>query len=459
MRQRTQLDYLEGGSPHGMLDDGKKYDKRRRRPWQVCGGVVAAFVVAYLIFFHALGPSGRELKRLEKTKRKADKPVKHVEPPPSKWDHHHHHGAVQPLAESAVDVLGRRLAAMTREDARQQLVDAPESPLADSPRDRYRTNDFCDAPPARPKNGVRVVSLNVWQPAADTWATRRAALAALLKGAAPDVVALQELAAELDAAGYAMPHAAYVPGTGDHGIGGRAPDGWTEEGVAVLSRLPLNDFYAETCAMPPLARSSDRNPRTALGVVAETPLGEPLRVVATHLSYDRLQQCSSVQERLRPWLDDLWAGYDDDKENTLGQVVVGDLNTYPDYEWPTDALTLSAPVAAAVGGPCDEDHATREKNVAALAADVGRRAEPAPKPRAEPDFSTRGRRPAAHEAGFTFPNPETMDLDPARPDRVLVRSTKLRADRAWVLGCDEVPGAKGHRPSDHRVLVVDLVPV
>jgi len=52
-----------------------------------------------------------------------------------------------------------------------------------------------------------------------------------------------------------------------------------------------------------------------------------------------------------------------------------------------------------------------------------------------------------------------MDLDPARPDRVLVRSTKLRADRAWVLGCDEVPGAKGHRPSDHRVLVVDLVPV
>ena len=77
MRQRTQLDGLEGGSPHGMLDDGKKYDKRRRRPWQVCGGVVAAFVVAYLIFFHALGPSGRELKRLEKTKRKADKPVKH----------------------------------------------------------------------------------------------------------------------------------------------------------------------------------------------------------------------------------------------------------------------------------------------------------------------------------------------------------------------------------------------
>ena len=555
MRQRTQLDNLEGGSPHGMLDDGKKYDKRRRRPWQVCGGVVAAFVVAYLIFFHALGPSGRELKRLEKTKRKADKPVKHVEPPPSKWDHHHHHGAVQPLAESvtaefhaaaaaalrgeladafsrvqarvaarkqkrppppagdplavapepraialeagelqrrrspgmrgtpmdggvsaqAVDVLGRRLAAMTREDARQQLVDAPESPLADSPRDRYRANDFCDAPPAaRPKRGVRVVSLNVWQPAADTWATRRAALAALLRGVAPDVVALQEvrgrgrsggtwaaeLAAELESAGYAMPHAAYVPGTGDHGIGGRAPDGWTEEGVAVLSRLPLNDFYAETCAMPPLARSSDRNPRTALGVVAETPLGEPLRVVATHLSYDRLQQCSSVQERLRPWLDDLWAGYDDDKENTLGQVVIGDLNTYPDYEWPTDALTLSAPVAAAVGGPCAEDRAAREKNVAALAADVGRRAEPAPKPRAEPDFfdaweSARG----AHEAGFTFPNPETMDLDPARPDRVLVRSTKLRADRAWVLGCDEVPGAKGHRPSDHRVLVVDLVPV
>ena len=82
------------------------------------------------------------------------------------------------------------------------------------------------------------------------------------------------------------------------------------------------------------------------------------------------------------------------------------------------------------------------------------------KPRADVDFfdaweAARG----SHDAGFTFPNPETMDLDPARPDRVLLRSTKLRADRAVVLGCDEVPDANGHRPSDHRVLLVDLVVV
>ena len=253
-----------------------------------------------------------------------------------------------------------------------------------------------------------------------------------------------------------MPHVKYVPGTGEHGIGGKPPQGWTEEGVAVLSRLPLNDFYEETCSMPPLSRSTDKNPRTALGVIAETPVGV-LRVVATHLSYDRLQQCSSVAERFRPWLDGLWQGYDDDAENTQGQVVIGDLNTYPDYEWPTDALTLPEAVADAVGGPCAVDLAERR----ARQADPDPSADGQHQKRAQLDFvdawvATRG---TEGPSGNTFPNPETMDLDPARPDRVLVRSQKLKPVASYVLGCDEVQGAKGHRPSDHRVLVVDLAPV
>ena len=85
-----------------------------------------------------------------------------------------------------------------------------------------------------------------------------------------------------------------MPGVGDHGLGGRAPDGWVEEGVAILSAHPLNEEREETCAMPPGAASSDRNPRTALGAVVEAPGGR-VRVVATHLSYDRFQQCASVR--------------------------------------------------------------------------------------------------------------------------------------------------------------------
>ena len=60
------------------------------------------------------------------------------------------------------------------------------------------------------------------------------------------------------------------------------------------------------------------------------------------------------------------------------------------------------------------------------------------------------------DSGATFPNPETMDLDAARPDRVLARGLGLRPRAAAVLGCDLVDGAKGHAPSDHRLLVVDL---
>ena len=61
-----------------------------------------------------------------------------------------------------------------------------------------------------------------------------------------------------------------------------------------------------------------------------------------------------------------------------------------------------------------------------------------------------------HDSGATFPNPETMNLDAARPDRVLARGLGLRPRAAAVLGCDLVEGAKGHAPSDHRLLVVDL---
>ena len=164
-------------------------------------------------------------------------------------------------------------------------------------------------------------------------------------------------------------------------------------------------------------------------MLAETPFGN-LRVVAAHLSYDRRQQCDSVSTILRPWLDALWG-----REEALGQVLVGDLNTYPDYEWPLDALTLEPEILRLVGGPCAAD---------------------APLVLEGPPFVDAWARTRPLDSGATFPNPETMNLDAARPDRVLARGLGLRPRAAAVLGCDLVDGAKGHAPSDHRLLVVDL---
>ena len=178
-----------------------------------------------------------------------------------------------------------------------------------------------------------------------------------------------------------------------------------------------------------LAAKAGEVGQEALGVLAETPFGN-LRVVAAHLSYDRRQQCDSVSTILRPWLDALWG-----REEALGQVLVGDLNTYPDYEWPLDALTLEPEILRLVGGPCAAD---------------------APLVLEGPPFVDAWARTRPLDSGATFPNPETMNLDVARPDRVLARGLGLRPRAAAVLGCDLVDGAKGHAPSDHRLLVVDL---
>ena len=334
----------------------------------------------------------------------------------------------------AMDVLVARVDATRDEAARQAAIDA-----GGAARQAYRANDFCDAVPApKTPHTLRVASLNLWQPAADTWPRRRAALARLLRDADVDVVALQEargdprwvdeLREACAAEGLEFPHSRYVPGTGG-GAGGAAPPGWAEEGVGVLSKFPLPRDDDALAPMPPAARSSDRNPRTALGVLAATPFGN-LRVVAAHLSYDRRQQCDSVSTILRPWLDALWG-----REEALGQVVVGDLNTYPDYEWPLDALTLEPEILRLVGGPCAAD---------------------APLVLEGPPFVDAWARTRPLDAGATFPNPETMNLDAARPDRVLARGLGLRPRAAAVLGCDFVEGAKGHAPSDHRLLVVDL---
>ncbi|KAJ8601503.1 hypothetical protein CTAYLR_006728 [Chrysophaeum taylorii] len=335
-------------------------------------------------------------------------------------------GAGASASDAALAVLRRRVATAEREAWRQENVDREGA---------YES--LCDRAPPKPssKRVVRVATVNLWQPQAASWPARRRAIAGILREAAPDIVAMQEVrgganwAEELRRELEGLDHARYVAGTGD-GRGGAAPPGWTEEGVAILSRFALE--AEDTVGMPPARDSSDRNPRTTLGARVATPLGT-LRVVASHLSYDRDQQCRAVRDHLKPWLDGLW----DSDKNVRAQVLLGDLNIYPDFEWPIDTLELAPDVRAALGSPCAAGGSTTTTT------------------KNPPVFVDAWTATRNDDPGWTFPNPETLHLDPARPDRVLVRGLVPR--EAFVLGCDPLVDNPNTWPSDHRILVVDLV--
>ncbi|GFO01929.1 endonuclease/exonuclease/phosphatase family protein [Plakobranchus ocellatus] len=103
---------------------------------------------------------------------------------------------------------------------------------------------------------------------------------------------------------------------------------WTEEGLAILSKLPFEKFTEIN-----LTRhgGTDTNPRLALH--AQLRIGpEPedvVNVVVIHFSYDKQQQCQNAKYVLNFIA-----------EKALKNVIVlGDFNAYPDFTGPTDILT------------------------------------------------------------------------------------------------------------------------
>jgi len=352
------------------------------------------------------------------------------------------------VSDAALSALRSRVASLRREERRQEL--SLQNTVADDSVAKS-FDDFCDEDTSRPAEAdVRLVSLNLWQPMLGSWPKRIQELAKLLKELAPDVIALQEvrghgasgkswaeeLMQECNDHGFTkLQYAHYVPGTGGGAAyGGEEPGGWTEEGVALLSVYPFVPGGDDVLGMPPT--QSDANPRASLAALVQTPLGR-LRVAASHLSYDRNQQCLSVFEQFAPWLDRLW---ETDAHGTIGQVVLGDLNTYSDFEWPIDALTSDYDTLRAIGGPC-VDRIGAQNELPRLKA-----------PRFVDAWTSTN---TGGKAGWTFPSPESMLLDPSRPDRVLVRSQKLRPWQTLITGCDKIVNTD-FQVSDHRLVVSDL---
>ena len=228
-----------------------------------------------------------------------------------------------------------------------------------------------------------------------------------------------------------------------------APGGFDEEAVGLLSRHPIVD--TQELPLPPPWDAPDRNPRVILAPLVNISSAESgvglVRVLSSHLSYEKMEQCRTVP-LVRAFADRLWQE-DQAAHGFVPQLIMGDLNTYFDFEWPFDVLT--EPEGHLNSSPLHPCGATFANG----AGHGGKSGTPFP---AFKDVWT-STKPAS-DAGYTFPNPETATaLPPARCDRILSRgfdllSKALEPSRTAVIGCEPMAGTY---MSDHRYLVADFL--
>jgi len=357
---------------------------------------------------------------------------------------------------------------------------------------------------------IKAASQNLWNLERD-WPTRRLQIAKLLRKLQPDVIALQEVrrwgngttqADQLASLlrGYSVVYKAINPLPAPPDPNATATDDeaedqeedpapvdpaaekrkkeairmrilhnpkGTHEGMAVLSRLPvlsqgsrpvsiLGDF------------SNDDNHRANLRVTVKSRAG-PLHVVASHFSYDDVQQCLNVAA-LHHFVSSL-----DPKEPTL---LMGDFNTYFGFEWPMDLLAhppssmdridlnpCTAPwkvqQGSAEGGDLVAPAVDLPRNSGRLFTDAWRSLHPAP-----PELH--GER---DPIGDTFSAAEDFgseynDNPPSRPDRIYIGGGGIVPLAATPFGEEDLSeedaplvDGKGARlrASDHKGVFVAFV--
>lgn len=101
---------------------------------------------------------------------------------------------------------------------------------------------------------------------------------------------------------------------------------YSEEGIGVLSRLPILSHSSHF--LMPNARDPDKNRRVLLHVVIKDNSGKLWNVLAVHLSYYRQQQCRNIAEIVN-YIQ---------KRQLQNVILLGDFNTYNDYEGPIEIL-------------------------------------------------------------------------------------------------------------------------
>ena len=195
-----------------------------------------------------------------------------------------------------------------------------------------------DPPPPHP---LRVMTWNIRHGRGADGLIDLERIAAVIRSAAPDLVALQEVDDATGRSGGIDQAAALGDLTGlHHAYGAAMPYDGGRYGVAILSRFPLDATVTH-----PLPATLDREPRTALEVRVTPALDAsvpPITFIATHLDHaddstDRLLQASTIRARF-------------DADPTALQVIAGDCNDDP-ASATLDLLTARWPDTAGPNAP------------------------------------------------------------------------------------------------------------
>jgi len=98
------------------------------------------------------------------------------------------------------------------------------------------------------------------------------------------------------------------------------------EGIGILSRYPILD--SQVLKLSQEAQDTDKNKRVCLRAHIHSPIGK-LQFFLTHFSYGDMTQCRHVVELYR---------FINASQDSNNQILVGDFNTYYDFEYPMDLL-------------------------------------------------------------------------------------------------------------------------
>jgi endonuclease/exonuclease/phosphatase family metal-dependent hydrolase len=222
---------------------------------------------------------------------------------------------------------------------------------------------------------LTTATFNLWN-INGNWNDRLVHLTGLIVALKPDILTLQEVRSvngiyqhllvqtSLHDASWSMPYGRYEK-VSDHD----AKEGG-EEGLAVLSRWPIIKSHV-------IPLNSNGSPlRIALHVeinVADTNQVQSdhddessssssqsmttLHVIDVHLSWADDEQCRQAS-RLLKYINTI------ESSLSIPVILMGDFNTYFDYEWPMDILTNPLPLHQHLLSPCDSVIATMNNNQA-----------------------------------------------------------------------------------------------
>ncbi|XP_033744975.1 uncharacterized protein LOC117330650 isoform X2 [Pecten maximus] len=186
---------------------------------------------------------------------------------------------------------------------------------------------------------VTVATCNLWN-VMFNWSVRKYRIAQMINDAKPDVVAFQEVRFHADRGGNQIMELQellpdykwrlFQEANEVHKPKGAHWPGWEKEGIGILSRRPITLFSKHT--LPPVPGPDTNSRVLILAKVFITP-HISVQVGALHLSYDRRQQCGNTKSVIELIRDQ------ESSPEHLRSVILGDFNTYNDFDWPVKLFT------------------------------------------------------------------------------------------------------------------------